>query len=193
MELPVVMNIINPRSIYNKSHEFAVLVEQYEADLICMSESWDRDSLRLDEVIQIENYKVISNVKQWDCKGRKPAIIVNEEKFVVRKLCPDPITVPVGVEAVWCMLIPRNRSPRSKVKYIAVCALYYSGPKQTKKADLYDAYNHLSALYPSGLHFIIAGDTNRLKLAPILNLSPKLIQVVKFPTRLDWRLPYWTQ
>ena len=135
MELPVVMNI-NPRSIYNKCEEFSVLVEQYEADLICMSESWDRENYRLDEVIQIEDYKVISNVRQRDCKGGKPAIIVNEKKFVVRPLCPDPITVPIGVEAVWCLLIPRNRSVRSKVKYIAVCAVYYSGTKLTKKSDL---------------------------------------------------------
>ena len=62
IELPVVMNI-NPCSIYNKCEEFSVLVKQYEADLICMSESWDREHYRLDEVIQIEDYKVISNVK----------------------------------------------------------------------------------------------------------------------------------
>ena len=188
LELPVVMNI-NPRSIYNKCEEFSVLVEQYEADLICMSESWDRENYRLDQVIQIENYRVISNVKQRDFRGGKPAIIVNEEKFIVRPLCPEPITVPIGVEAVWCLLIPKNRTSTSKVKYIAVCAIYYRGPKSTKKAELFDhiadTYNYLSALYPSGLHFIIAGDTNRLSLTPILNLSPNLIQVVKVPTRLN--------
>ena len=42
-ELPVVMNI-NPSSIYNKCKLFSVLVEQYEADVICMSESWDREN-----------------------------------------------------------------------------------------------------------------------------------------------------
>ena len=124
-------------------------------------------------------------MRQRDGKGGKPAIIVNEKKFLVKSLCP----VPIGVEAVWYLLIPRNRPARTEVKYIAVCALYYSGTELTKKSDLYDhiadTYNYLSALYPSGLHLILAGDTNRLRLAPILNLSPHLVQAVKVPTRLD--------
>ena len=41
INLPVIMNI-NPRSIYNKSDEFSLLLEQYSADIICMSESWER-------------------------------------------------------------------------------------------------------------------------------------------------------
>ena len=41
------------------------------------------------------------------------------------------------------------------------------------------------AKYGAGLQFIIAGDTNRLNLSPILNLSPSLKQVVKVPTRLN--------
>ena len=99
MQLPVIMNI-NPRSIDNKTEEFYLLLEQYSADLICISESWERDDLPLDELFQFENYKIITNVKQCDFKGGKPAIIVNEEKFYVKPLCPDPISVPVGVECV---------------------------------------------------------------------------------------------
>ena len=37
INLPSIMNI-NPRSIYNKSEEFAQLVEQYDSQIICMSE-----------------------------------------------------------------------------------------------------------------------------------------------------------
>ena len=37
----------------------------------------------------------------------------------------------------------------------------------------------------SKLNFIIAGDTNRLNLTPILNLSPRFRQVVQVPTRLN--------
>ena len=39
--------------------------------------------------------------------------------------------------------------------------------------------------YGACLQFIIAGDTNRLNLSPILNLSPSLKQVVQVPTRLN--------
>ena len=67
MELPVVLNI-NPRSIYNKTEDFKLLVEQYEGDVICISESWERDNLPLSQLLQIDNYRVISNVKQRDLK-----------------------------------------------------------------------------------------------------------------------------
>ena len=43
----------------------------------------------------------------------------------------------------------------------------------------------LTAKYGTSLEFIIAGDTNRLNLNPILSLSPNLKQVVRVPTRLN--------
>ena len=57
--LPTVINI-NPRSIYNKLDEFHTLVQDLDADLVCMSESWERENLRLEEVIKLDNYKTIS-------------------------------------------------------------------------------------------------------------------------------------
>ena len=96
--------------------------------------------------------------------------------------------MPVGVEAVWALITPRNSSSQ-KFKYIAVCSLYYRGPKSTKKQELFDhiaeTYHYLSAKYGNHIEYILAGDTNRLNLSPILNLSPRLAQVVKVPTRLN--------
>ena len=43
----------------------------------------------------------------------------------------------------------------------------------------------MTAKYWTNLDFIIAGDTNRLNLSPILNLSSNLKQVVKVSTRLN--------
>ena len=48
-----------------------------------------------------------------------------------------------------------------------------------------ESYHLLTAKYGTDLDFIIAGDTNRLNLSPILDLSPRLKQVVKVPTRLN--------
>ena len=48
-----------------------------------------------------------------------------------------------------------------------------------------DTFNILSTKYGRGLEFIIAGDTNDLKLDPILSLSPRFHQIVKNWTRLD--------
>ena len=46
IDLPIVMNI-NPRSIYYKADEFKILLEQYEADVVTISESWERDNFSL--------------------------------------------------------------------------------------------------------------------------------------------------
>ena len=61
--LPVICNI-NPRSIYNKVQEFITFVEEEQVDCAFLSESWERENLSLNEVIKIENYKVVANVSQ---------------------------------------------------------------------------------------------------------------------------------
>ena len=103
VSLPVVMNI-NPRSIYQKREEFSLLLEQYSADLICMSESFERESLPLQQVLELEDYEIISMVKRREFKGGNPVILVNRNKFIVQKICPEPVTVPVGVEAIWAVI-----------------------------------------------------------------------------------------
>ena len=187
VELPVVINL-NPRSIYNKTEDFRLILEQYSADCLTISESWERDNLSLSELLDLENYQIFSNVKQRDFKGGKPAIVINTEKYNAKPLCPDVITVPVGVEAVWVLISPKIRNPKNRIRNIAVCSVYYRGPKSTKKKELFDhlaeSYNILVTKYGSDLQFLIAGDTNRLNLSPILALSPNLKQVVKVPTRL---------
>ena len=175
--------------MYNKTEEFHLLLDQYEADVICVSESWERDNYSLKDLLQLSTYEVITNVVQRDFSGGKPAIIINLEKFHVKPLCPDPITVPIGVECVWALITPKKRSPKSKIQHIAVASIYYRGPKSTKKDELFDhiaeTYHFLVSKYGSTLHFILMGDTNRLNLSPITNLSPNMKQAVKVPTRLN--------
>ena len=43
----------------------------------------------------------------------------------------------------------------------------------------------MNSKYKKGLHWIIAGDTNDLKLESILQLNSNLKQVVQLPTRLN--------
>ena len=180
---------INPRSLYNKVDDLKLILEQYEADCVFISESWERQKIGLKKLLNLDNYEIITNVHQRENGGGKPAIIIRTDKYFVKPLSPDIITVPIGVEAVWALITPKILNPRNKIKQIAVCALYYNGPKSTKKKELYDhiaiTYNLLLAKYGSNLHFCIAGDTNKLNLSPILNLSPSLQQVVKVPTRLN--------
>ena len=98
------------------------------------------------------------------------------------------MTVPNRVEIVWALLTPKQITSTSIVKKIAVAAIY-SKPRSRRKSKLLDhinqTYHQLCSIYFSSLHFILAGDTNCLKLDNILNLSPTLKQVVKDYTRLN--------
>ena len=185
LDLPTVINL-NPRSVYNKIDEFHTLVSELEVDLVFMSESWERESLTLDQLIDLENYKVISNVYQRTGMGGRPALIINEKKFCVQNLTNTLVSIPYGVEITWAVLTPKQISSTSVIKKIVVASIY-SKPKSRKKTLLLDhiaeTYHMLCSKYQTGLHFILAGDTNDLKLDSILNLSPNLKQVVSSSTR----------
>ena len=187
LNLPTICNI-NPRSVYNKIEEFHTLVKEEEIDVVFMSESWERDYLPLNRIIKLEDHTVISNVSQRSGKGGRPAIIANSRKFYVQNVTNTLVQIPWGVEAVWCVLTPKNVTHNSKIQKIACCAIY-SKPSSNRKTLLLDhisdAYNVLSTKYGRGLHFIMAGDTNDLKLDSILSLSPNLVQIVRNWTRLN--------
>ena len=156
--------------------------------MIFLSESWERDYLPLNEIIKLEDHIVMSNVHQRTGMGGRPAIIANNKKFYVQNLTNTVVQIPWGVEAVWCVLTPKNITHDSKIQKIACCAIY-SKPHSNRKTLLLDhisdAYNILSTKYGRGLHFCLAGDTNDLKLDSILSLSPSLIQIVKTWTRMN--------
>ena len=186
LNLPSVLNL-NPRSIYNKIEEFVTFVKEKEVDLVCMSESWERENLTLKEVIKIDDYSIISNVFQRKGKGGRPAIIANSKKFQVENLTQTTIEIRWGVEAVWAVLTPKNVSNASKIQKIVVGSIY-SKPDSRKKSILLDhisqVYNLLSSKFKKGLHWILCGDTNDLKLDSILELNSNLQQCVQNPTRL---------
>ena len=144
-------------------------------------------NLKLSEILKLDNYQVVTNVVQRSNRGGKSAVIVNTDKYYVKELCPDPITVPIGVEVVWAMLLPKyNRNNKHNINNIAVASIY-SKPRSRKKKVLLDhiaeTYNFLAAKYGDNLNFILAGDTNDLKLEPITLLSPNMKQVVTGFTR----------
>ena len=134
LNLPKVLNL-NPRSIYNKLEEFVTFVQEEEVDLICMSESWEREELTLNEVIKLDDHVIISNVHQRKGVGGRPAIIANTKKYNVENLTQSTVPIPWGVEAVWAVLTPRNVTNASKVQKIVVCSLY-SKPDCRKKSLL---------------------------------------------------------
>ena len=186
-KLPKVLNL-NPRSIYNKVEEFKAFVEEEEIDLVCLSESWERPNRTLKDIIDIEGVEIISNVHQRKEIGGKPAIIVNKSKFADEDLTNTQVNIPWGVEVVWALLTPKDVGIDSKVQKIAVGSIY-SKTGSKKKSLLLDhiaqVYGQLSAKHQRGLHWILCGDTNDLKLESILHLNTNFRQVVKDRTRLN--------
>ena len=107
LNLPKVLNV-NPRSIYNKVNEFVTFVDEEQIDLVCMSESWERENLTLENNIDIDDFEVISNVSQRNGKGGRPAIVVNSKKYHVENLTQSVVSIPWGVEIVWAVLTPKK-------------------------------------------------------------------------------------
>ena len=92
-------------------------------------------------------------------KGGRPAIIANCKKYDVQDLTNNLVQIPWGVEAVWCVLTPKNITHNSKIQKIACCS-FYSKPNSRKKSLLLDhisdTFNILSTKYGKGLEFIIS-------------------------------------
>ena len=184
---------LNPRSIYNKLDEFVTFVEEEDIDLVFMSESHERayptkmgESQTLKEIINIEDFVVINNPSQRDGKCGRPALIINSKKFKVKDLTNTQIEIPKGVEIVWASITPKFATRMSKIQEIIVAAVY-SKPNshfKTKLLDhISDVFNVMSSKKDHRVHFILAGDTNELKLEPIVSLSHLMKQIVKKPTR----------
>ena len=185
--LPTCMNL-NPRSVYNKLKELVTFIKEEQVHCVFISESWERPEFDLSQLINIEDYTVISNPAQRQGKGGRPALVINTKYYNVRNLTNSLIPIPWGCEAVWALISPKNATSLSKIQYIAVCSLY-SKPDSRNKTKLLDhisfAYNVISTKYQNGLHFILAGDTNELKLDSILQLNPRMKQMVQGATRMD--------
>lgn len=154
---------------------------------MCISESWERENTPLNTIFNLDDYTVVSNAAQRRGVGGRPAIIVNTKNFMVDNLTQSKISIPWGVEIVWVLLTPKNATNSSIVQNIAVASVYCK-PNSRKKTVLLDhiaeVYHSLSAKYRS-VKWIIAGDTNDLKLTQILSLNSQLKQCVKEPTRLN--------
>ena len=133
LNLPKVLNL-NPRSIYNKKEEFMTFVKEHDVSLICMSESWERESLGLDKLITLDNYEIISSVSQRKEKGGRPAILVDKTNFNVENIT-DSVDIPWGIEIVWAVLTPKDATNASTIQKI-VLASVYNKPKSRKTGKL---------------------------------------------------------
>ena len=127
-----------------------------------------------------------TSCNQRDGKCGRPALVINTKKFKVKDLTNTHIEIPRGVEIVWASITPNKATRRSKIQEIIVAAIY-SKPNshfKTKLLDhISDVFNVMSSKKDHEVHFILAGDTNELKLNPIISLSHMMKQKVTKPTR----------
>lgn len=172
----------------NKLEELKTFIEEESIDCAFISESHETENRKLEDMINLEDHTVVSNVYQRTGKGGRPALIVNKRKYNVQNLTNTVVEIPWGVEVTWGLLTPKNVSNSSTIQNIVLGSIY-SKPNSRKKTETLDhiaqTYNFLSSKYGKGLYWILAGDTNDLKLDSILNLSPNMKSVVMKPTRLN--------
>ena len=91
IELPIIINI-DPRSVHNKVEDLKLILEQYEANCVFISESWERQNIRLKDLLNLDNYEIITNVHQRENCGGKLAIIFHADKYFVKRLSPEIVS-----------------------------------------------------------------------------------------------------
>ena len=89
---------------------------------------------------------------------------------------------------VWALVTPKNIQNCSEIQKLVIGSVY-SKPNSKKKTatidHISDVYNQLGVKYKKGLYWIIAGDTNKMKLDMILQLNSNMKQMVTNFTRLN--------
>ena len=154
-------------------------------ELAIVSETWEREEQSLENLLQMENHKVLSykrpKVKAAKQPGGGCAIFYCEKRFQVSAL---PVPVPNGVEAVWSLVTPKAINP--KIKRIAVCSLYVSPTSKfkTKTIDhIVETIHLLRFQHRNEVSFLLAGDLNILNIDRILECYGALKQIITEGTR----------
>ena len=178
----------------NKVESITRFIEEENIDVTFISETHERENKKLEDYIKLDNHTIVSNFYQRQAKnkGGRPALIVNKVKFNVENLTNTCINIPWGVEITWALITPKHVTKDSVIKKIVLGAIYVkpSSKKKTATIDhIAEVYNTLRAKYGKGLFWILAGDTNDLKLGPILRLNANLKSIVKNPTRINPKIP----
>ena len=176
--------VLNCRSASNKINNLREMLRSICPSLTILSETWERERQRLNVILNINQFKIISYYRKNKSPGGGSAIIYDKNKF---RVIDQDISVPQSIEAVWCVLSPLVDNLQSlTVKRIAVCALYVS-PKSKVKPETIDhiieTIHSLRAKYDNDINFLISGDFNRLPIDEILDSYGGLKQTISVPNR----------
>ena len=177
--------VLNCRSLYNKPDNFKKFMNELGIEVAIISESWEREELSLENLLQMPNYKVHSYRRPKTKAKKQPggacAIIYKETRFKANKL---NVYVPNGVEACWIILKPINQS--NMIENIVVGSVYVSPTSKFKTASInhiIDTIHLLRAQFDNRVNYLIGGDLNRLKIDRILESYTPLRQIITSATR----------
>ena len=182
--LPLIC-VANARSLYNKSTNFKHILHELGVEIALISETWEREELSLEDLLNLQQFKVISYRRPKRKERRQPgggaAIIYNENRFHVEKI---NVAIPHGVEIVWSLVKPKQYT--ADIQKIAMASVYISPNSvyKTKSIDhIIETIHFLKSQHGSGLKFLIGGDLNRINIDKILNSYGSLNQIITVPTR----------
>ena len=182
--LPLVA-VLNARSAYNKPENINKFLNELGIEVLMISETWEREELSLENLLQLPNYKVHSYRRQKTKAGKQPggacALIYKETRFEVKKL---NIHVPNGVEACWIILKPVNKT--DMIENLAIGSIYVSPHSKFKTASInhiIETIHLLRSQYDNKINYLIAGDLNLLKIDRILEAYGPLRQIITSATR----------
>jgi len=115
--------------------------------------------------------------------GGGTAIIYNHQTF---QAIDTEIGVPAGVEAKWCVLAPRGLEEQVQVQRICVGSIYIAPRSPYKKetiSHLIHTIHLIKARYDNNVHFLIAGDFNRVDITEVLDSYGALQQICGVSSR----------
>ena len=73
-------------------------------------------NIPLNQILNLEDFEIISNVNPRKNPGGRPALIVNKIEYQIENITNLLIQIPWVVEAVWAILTPKNASNDSGIK-----------------------------------------------------------------------------
>ena len=152
-------------------------------DIALISETWERKNFRLDQLLSVNPYKVLSYYRK-ERSGGGCAMFYNENRFRVKE--EDDMSIPNGVEVKWAILTPVASTKQSRVKKIAVCTIYVAPNSQFKNETIdhiIEATHLIKTKYNNEINFLMGGDLNHLDIKQILDSNGLMKQIVTVPTR----------
>ena len=175
---------MNCRSAANKGNNLTEIMNQISPDLILASETWEREKLRLKDILKSKQFKYISYFRRNKSPGGGCAIIFNESRFRAKEA---DVIVPEGVEGASAIFTPLAESGNNlKVKRIAVGSIYVS-PKSKYKAEtlehIIETIHILRAQHDNEINFLCGGDFNKTPVTDVLESYGGLKQIITVPTR----------